>query len=87
MLLNYFKEIHSFQPILGNEYQLKEINSETNKLILILNPFFISFIICVSILKSITTILMKEDKCRLLMIGDFAYFINARYAINSVIII
>ena len=28
------------------------------------NPFFISFIICVQILKSITAILIKEDKSR-----------------------
>ncbi len=42
------------------------------------NPFFISFIICVSILKSITAILMKEDKYKFLLIGDFAYFINGR---------
>jgi hypothetical protein len=34
------------------------------------NPFFISFIICVQILKPITAILMKEDKYRLLLIGD-----------------
>ena len=46
------------------------------------NPFFISFIICVQILKSITAILMKEDKYRLLLTGDFAYFINDRYFIN-----
>jgi hypothetical protein len=51
------------------------------------NPFFISLIICVSILKSITAILMKEDKYRLLFIGDFAYFINGRYFINFAIIL
>ncbi len=34
------------------------------------NPFLISFIFCVQILKSITAILMKEDKYRLLLIGD-----------------
>ncbi len=41
------------------------------------NPFFISFIICVQMLKSITALLMKEDKYRLLLVGDFAYFINS----------
>ena len=51
------------------------------------NPFFISFIICVQILKSITAILMKEDKYRLLLIGDFAYFLNGRYFLNSCIIL
>jgi hypothetical protein len=51
------------------------------------NPFFISFIICVQILKSITAILMKEDKYRLLLIRDFAYFLNCRYFINSSIIL
>jgi hypothetical protein len=47
------------------------------------NQFFISFIICVQILKSITTILMKEDKYRLLLIGDFTYFLNDRYFMYS----
>jgi hypothetical protein len=51
------------------------------------NPFFISFIICVQILKSITAILMKEDKYRLLLIGDYTYFLNGRYFINSAIIL
>jgi hypothetical protein len=51
------------------------------------NPFFISFIISVQILKSITAILMKEDKYRLLLIGDFAYFLNGRYFMNSAKII
>ncbi len=51
------------------------------------NLFFISFIICVQILKSITAILMKEDKYRLLLIGDNAYFLNGRYILNSAIII
>jgi hypothetical protein len=51
------------------------------------NPFFISFIICVQILKSITAILMKEDKYRLLLIGDFTYFLNGRYFINLALIL
>jgi len=51
------------------------------------NPFFISFIICVQILKSITAILMKEDKYRLLLIGDFTYFLNGRYFLNSALIL
>jgi hypothetical protein len=51
------------------------------------NPFFVSFIICISILKSITAILMNEDKYRLLLIGDFNYFINDRYFINFAIIL
>ncbi len=42
------------------------------------NPFFISFIISAQMLKSITAILMKEDKYRLLLIGDFDYFLNGR---------
>ncbi len=49
-------------------------------------PFFISFIIYVQILKSISAILMKEDKYRPLLIGDFAYFLNDRYFINSGVI-
>jgi hypothetical protein len=51
------------------------------------NPFFISFIICVQMLKSITAILMKEDKYRLLLIGDYAYFLNGRYFMNLAIIL
>jgi hypothetical protein len=51
------------------------------------NPFFISFIISITILKSITAILMKEDKYRLLLIGDFTYFLNGRYFINPIIIL
>ena len=51
------------------------------------NPFFISFIICVQILKSITAILMKEDKYRLLLIGDYAYFLNGKYFLNSALIL
>jgi hypothetical protein len=51
------------------------------------NPFFISFIISVQTFKSITVILMKEDKYRLLLIGDFAYFINCRNFMNSAIIL
>ncbi len=51
------------------------------------NPVFISFTICVQILKSIIVILMKENKYRLLLIGDFAYFLNDRYFMNSCIIL
>jgi len=51
------------------------------------NPFLISFIFLVTILKSITAILMKEDKYRLLLIGDFAYFLNCRYFLNTVLIL
>jgi hypothetical protein len=51
------------------------------------NQFFVSFIICVQILKSITAILMKQDKYRLLLIGDFNYFLNGRRFKNSVVII
>jgi hypothetical protein len=51
------------------------------------NPFFISFIICVQILESITTLLMKEYKYNLLLIGYFNYFLNDRYFMNSYIII
>jgi hypothetical protein len=51
------------------------------------NPFFVSFIICVSIIKCLTAILMKEDKYRLLLIGDFTYFLNDRYFINSAVIL
>jgi hypothetical protein len=47
------------------------------------NPFFISVIICFHTLKSITAILMKEDKYRLLLIGDYAYFLNGRIILNS----
>ncbi len=43
------------------------------------NPFFISFIICVSIIKCLTVILMKEDKYKLLLIRDFAHFLNGRH--------
>ena len=51
------------------------------------NPFFISLIICVEILKSITAILLKEDKYKLLLIGDFAYFLNGGNFLNSSIIL
>jgi hypothetical protein len=51
------------------------------------NLFFISFIIYVQILKSITTILMREYKYKLLLIADFNYFLNDRYFMNSCIII
>jgi hypothetical protein len=51
------------------------------------NPFFISFIICVQILKSLIALLMKEDKYRLLLIGDFTYFLNDRYFMNAAIIL
>ncbi len=47
------------------------------------NPFFISFIISVQILKSITAILIKEDKYRLLLIGNFGYFLNSSNFLNS----
>jgi hypothetical protein len=47
------------------------------------NPFFISFIISAQMLKSITAILMKEDKYRLLLIGDFDYFLNGRNFFNT----
>jgi hypothetical protein len=47
------------------------------------NSFFISFIICVKILKSIFAILIKEDKYKLLLIRDFAYFLNGRYFLNT----
>jgi hypothetical protein len=51
------------------------------------NPFLISFIISVSIFKSLITILMKEDKYKLSLLGDFTYFLNDRYFINSAIIL
>jgi hypothetical protein len=51
------------------------------------NPFFVSFIIYVQILKSITAIIMKEDKHRFLLMGEFNYFLNDRYFLNSVIIL
>ncbi len=51
------------------------------------NPLFISLIICVQILKSITSIFMKEDKYRILLIGDFAYFLNGGNFLNSSIIL
>jgi hypothetical protein len=51
------------------------------------NPFFISLIICVQILKSLIALLMKEDKYKLLLIGDFTYFLNDRYFMNAAIIL
>src|SRR5215470_5267368 len=51
------------------------------------NPFFISLIISVQILKSITAILMKEDKYKLLLIGDYTYFLNDRYFMNATLIL
>ncbi len=51
------------------------------------NPFFISLIICVQILKSITAILMKEDKYGLPLIGDNAYFLKGRNFLNSSIVL
>jgi hypothetical protein len=50
------------------------------------NPFFISFIICVQILKSITAIIMK-DKYKLLLIGDFTHLLNDRYFINLAVVL
>jgi predicted nucleic acid-binding protein len=41
-----------------------------------LNSFFISLIICVSKLNSINAVLMKEDKCKLLLIRDNPFFIS-----------
>jgi hypothetical protein len=46
------------------------------------NPFFISFIISVQILRSLIALLMKGDKYRFLLIGDFAYFLNDGYFMN-----
>jgi hypothetical protein len=51
------------------------------------NPFFVSLIICAQIFKSIAAILMKEDKHRLLLIGDFTHFLNGRYLMNSCVIL
>jgi hypothetical protein len=51
------------------------------------NPFFVSFIISIQILKSITAILMKEDKYKLLLIGDFTHLLNDRYFINAAVIL
>jgi hypothetical protein len=51
------------------------------------NTFFISFIICIQILKSITAILMKEDKYKLLLIGDFTHLLNDRYFLNAAVIL
>jgi hypothetical protein len=51
------------------------------------NPVFISFIICAQILKSITAIIMKEDKYKLLLIGDFTHLLNDRYFINVAVIL
>jgi len=51
------------------------------------NPFFISFVFCVQILKSIIAILMKEDKYRLLLIGNFDYFLNSGNFQNSTIVL
>jgi hypothetical protein len=51
------------------------------------NPIFISFIISAQMLKSIIAILMKEDKYRLLLIGDFDYFLNGKYFFNTTIVL
>ena len=51
------------------------------------NPFSISFIISVQILKCITAILMEEDKYKLLLIGDFGYFLNCRHFMSSTVIL
>src|SRR5579871_3119390 len=51
------------------------------------NPFFISFITCVQILKSIIAMLMKDDNYKALLMGDFIYFINGRYFMNSATIV
>jgi hypothetical protein len=47
------------------------------------NPFLISFIISAKILKSITALLIKEEKYGLLLIEDFDYFLNGRYFFNT----
>jgi hypothetical protein len=52
-----------------------------------LKPSFISFIIYVQILKSITAIPVKEDKYRVILIGDFGYFLNCRYFMNSALVL
>jgi hypothetical protein len=51
------------------------------------NPFFISFIISIQMLKSIIAILINEDKYKLLLIGDFAYFLNGQYFLNTSMIL
>jgi hypothetical protein len=51
------------------------------------NPFFILFVDCVEVIRSITAIHLKEDKYRLLLMGDFAYFINCQNFLNLVVIL
>jgi hypothetical protein len=51
------------------------------------NPFFILFIICIQIIKSITAILLKGDGIKRLLIGDFAYFVNGGNFLNSSIVL
>ncbi len=51
------------------------------------NPFFISFIISAQLFKSITAILMKDEKYRLLLIGDFDHFLNGRNFFNTTIVL
>jgi hypothetical protein len=51
------------------------------------NPFFISIIFSVTILKTIIAILIDEDKYKSLLIGDYTYFLNDRYIMNASIIL
>jgi hypothetical protein len=51
------------------------------------NPFFISSILLVGILKSTFAILIKREKFTHLLIGDFTYFVDDLNFLNSCIIL
>ncbi len=51
------------------------------------NPFFISSILLVGILKSTFAILIKREKFIHLLIGDFIYFVDEQNFLNSCIIL
>jgi hypothetical protein len=51
------------------------------------NPFFISFIISVQILKCTFAILIKKEKFIHLLIGDFLYFVDEKSFLNSCMIL
>ncbi len=86
--LDFDKPLPSVFAIKSSENHLCSISLslfsfETQKRNRFSNPFFISFIISAQMLKSITAILMKEDKYRLLLIRDFDYFLNGRYFLTT----
>ncbi len=86
-IINYFdvnKPLPSFIAIKCAENHLYRIglslfSFESQKRNRFHNPLIISD----QMLKSITALLIKEEKYRLLLIEDFDYFLNGRYFFNT----